>query len=124
MLKSWIPATAAALLVIMPNVAHAKVPVLNLGDLCGFMAVVIDHSHVSGFSNFDCQTGNFVGMIGTVAGARAIIASIHVKNAPKHSQFLLQVSYPLVNGGAWSMYYTRSGYTMKPYTSGTYTVIK
>lgn len=122
MRKSWVPAAAA--LLIMPSVAHAKVPVLNLGDMCGFMAVVIDHSHISGFSNFDCQTGNFVGVIGRVDRARAIIASIHVKNSPKHSQFLLQVSYPLVSGGTWSMYYTRSGYTMKLYQSGTYTVIK
>ena len=122
MRKSLIPAAAA--LLVLPSVAHAKVPVLNFGDFCDFLAVVIDHSHVSGFSNYSCQTGNFVGMIGKVDGARAIIAAIQVRNAPKRYQFLLQVSYPLVDGGYWSVYYTRNGYTMKPYKSGTYTVIK
>jgi hypothetical protein len=120
MRKFWIPAAAA--LLVMPSVAYAKVPVLDLGELCGFMPIVVDHSHVSGFSNFDCQTGSFVGLIGRVDGERAVIASIHIKNSPKHSQFLLQLSYPLVDGGTWSVYSTRSGYTMKLYKSGTYKV--
>ena len=56
-------------------------------------------------------------------GERAVIASIQVLDQPD-SQFLLQVSYPLVNGGGWTMYYTKDGYTMKEYQSGTYSVIK
>jgi hypothetical protein len=39
-------------------------------------------------------------------------------------QFLLQISYPLLNGGTWSAYYTSDGYRMKLYKSGTYKVIK
>jgi hypothetical protein len=119
--KYWTSGLVSAFLII-PGVANAKVPVLDLGELCGFMAVVIDHSHVSGFSNYTCQTGNFVGMIGRVDGERAIIAGIQLKNSARHNQYLLQVSYPLVSGGTWYMYYTRHGYTMKLYKSGTYTV--
>jgi hypothetical protein len=39
-------------------------------------------------------------------------------------QFLLQVSYPLVKGGTWTLYRTKNGYTTKVFQSGTYTVIK
>jgi hypothetical protein len=117
-------AAAAAGLLALPGTAQAKVPVLDLGDVCHFMAVVVDHSQVHGFSNFDCQTGNFVGMIGKVQGAegRSMIASVQMRN--KRGQFLLQVDYPLVKGGAWSLMYTKSGYTTKVYQSGTYNVIK
>jgi hypothetical protein len=117
-------AAAAAALLALPGTAQAKVPVLDLGDVCHFMAVVADHSHVSGFSNFDCQTGNFVGVIGRVQGTegRSMIASVQMHNT--HGQFLLQVSYPLVNGGTWTLYRTTHGYTTKVFRSGTYTVIK
>src|SRR6476659_3185843 len=114
--------TAAAL--TLSVTAQAKVLVLDLGDICHFMAVVVDHSRVSGFSNWQCQTGNFVGLIGKVRGSegRSFIASLKVLTEPD-SQFLLQVDYPLVNGGAWTLYYTKDGYTAKVYQSGTYTVI-
>ena len=123
MRKSWIPAAAA--LLIMPSVAHAKVPVLDLGDICHSMAIVLDHSQVSGFSHFTCQTGNFVGVVGKVRGSaeRSMILSVQMRDHPD-GQFLLQVSYPLVDGGTWSLYYTKDGYRMKLYQTGTYTVLK
>lgn len=112
---------AAVALLVLPGTAQAKIPVLDLGSLCHFMPIVIDHSQVNGFSNYACETGNFVGLVGRVDGARSIIASIQVKHK---GQFLLQLAYPLADGGAWSVYTTRSGYTMKLYRSGTYTVSK
>jgi hypothetical protein len=117
---------AAIAMLVMPGTAQAKVPVLDLGDICHFMAVVVDHSQVSGFSNFDCQTGNFVGVIGKVRDTegRSLIASVEMLNQPKKSQFLLRVDYPLVNGGSWSLFYTKNGYTSKVYQQGTYTVVK
>jgi hypothetical protein len=121
---SKVSIAAAAALFILPSAAQAKVPVLDLGDVCHFMAVVVDHSQVHGFSNFDCQTGNFVGVIGKVHAAegRSMIASVQMRNM--RGQFLLQVDYPLVRGGNWSLMYTKSGYTTKVYQSGTYEVIK
>ena len=117
---------AAAALLAFPATAQAKVPVLDLGDLCHFMAVVVQDSGVSGFSNWQCQTGNFVGVIGTVHGTtgRSIIASVQLLNQPKKSQYLLRVDYPLQNGKTWQLYYTKDGYSAKVVQSGTYTVIK
>ncbi|MBV9569684.1 MAG: hypothetical protein JO056_00390 [Alphaproteobacteria bacterium] len=117
---------AAAAALVVSGSAQAKVPVLDLGDICHFMAVVVDHSTVSGFSHFTCQTGNFVGVIGRVQGTegRSMIASVRLLDKPKKNQFLLRVDYPLVNGGGWTMYYTKAGYTAKVYQSGTYSVIK
>ena len=112
-------------LLFLSSAASAKIPVLNLGDFCSFMPIQVDHAHgkAHGFSNFSCETGNFVGVIAKVNGERAIIASVQVKNRPG-DQFLLQISYPLLNGGTWSAFYTSDGYTMKHYKSGTYKVIK
>ena len=114
--------SAAVALLALPGVAQAKVPVLDLGSICHFLVIVVDETNVNGFSNYTCATNNFIGVIGKVNGARSVIASIQVKH--KHTPFLLQLSYPLVDGGAWSMYYTRSGYNMKVYDSGTYTVTR
>ena len=38
---------AVAGILALPSAAQAKVPVLDLGDICHFMAVVVDHSRVS-----------------------------------------------------------------------------
>ena len=113
-------------LLVLSSAANAKIPVLNLGDFCDFMPIQIDRKHAQafGFSNFSCETGNFVGLIAkTGDGGKSIIASVQVMNRPG-DQFLLKISYPLLNGGAWSAYYTTNGYKMKLYKSGTYTVIK
>ena len=112
-------------LLFLSSAANAKIPVLNLGDFCSFMPIQVDRAHAKahGFSNFSCETGNFVGLIAKVNGERSIITSIQVKNRPG-DQFLLQISYPLLNGGTWSAFYTSDGYRMKHYKSGTYKVIK
>jgi hypothetical protein len=118
-------AASAAALLVLPGVAHAKIPVLDLGDVCHALMIQVQHAQVNGFSHFTCRTGNFVGVVGKVRGAaeRSVIASIQMRDQPD-SQFLLQVSYPLVDGGDWSLYYTNDGYRMKLYQSGTYTVLK
>ena len=116
----------ALALLFLSSAASAKIPVLQLGDdFCDFMPIQVDRAHgkAHGFSNFSCETGNFVGVIAKVNGERAIIASVQVKDRPG-DQFLLQISYPLLNGGTWSAFYTSDGYTMKHYKSGTYKVIK
>ena len=113
-------------LLVLSSAANAKIPVLNLGDFCTFMPIQVDRKHAQafGFSNYSCETGNFVGLIAkTNDGGKSIIASVEVMNMPGY-QFLLQISYPLLNGGTWSAYYTKDGYKMKLYKSGTYTVIK
>jgi len=108
------------------SVANAKIPVLNLGDFCDFLAIKVDRANAQayGFSNFSCETGNFVGVIAkSKDGGKWIISSIQVNNKPG-DQFLLKVSYPLVDGGSWAAFYTSDGYNMKLYKSGNYTVIK
>lgn len=123
-MRKYLIAAATAALFALPGAAQAKVPVLDLGDICGFMPIIVNHNNVSGFSNFSCQTGNFVGVIAkTKGGERWVIASVQMVKQPE-SQFLLKVSYPLVNGGSWIMYYTTDGYSMKEYQKGTYTVVK
>jgi hypothetical protein len=125
MRKSSFAAIAAALLVLPSAAAQAKAPLVNLGDICGSLVVIVDHSRVSGFSLTGCQTGNFVGVLGKVQGTegRSIIGSLEMLDG-KHRQYVLQLSYPLVNGGTWRLSYTTDGYKSKVYQQGTYTVIK
>src|ERR1700756_4483449 len=92
---------APAIFLLAPGLAQAKVPVLDLGSICDFMPIVIHDPNVSGFSHFTCSTGNFVGLIGRVGGARSVVASIQIKH--KREPFLLQLSYPLKDGGSWSI---------------------
>jgi hypothetical protein len=116
---------AAVALLIMPGVAQAKIPVLDLGDVCHALMIQIQHAQVNGFSHYTCETGNFVGVVAKIRGSaeRSVIASIQMRDQPD-SQFLLQVSYPLVDHATWSLYYTSDGYRMTLYQSGTYTVLK
>lgn len=114
--------TATAVLLLAPSLAQAKVPVLDLGSICDFMPIVINNPNVNGFSHYTCSTGNFVGLISTVGGTQSVVASIQIKH--KREPFLLQLSYPLKDGGSWSIFYTRNGYAMKLYQGGTYNVIK
>ena len=126
-MRNFLIAGGTAVSLIVPATAQAKVPLLNLGAICDSLAVVVDHERVSGFSLNGCQTGNFAGVIGKVKGTegRSMIGSLEMLNPPSpHSQFLLQVSYPFVNGGNWTLYYTKDGYRLRKYQSGTYTVIK
>ena len=118
-------AASAAALLVFPGMAQAKIPVLDLGDVCHALMIQVQHAQVNGFSHYTCETGNFVGVVGKVRGSseRSVIASIQMRDQPD-SQFLLQVSFPLVDGGSWSLYYTSDGYGMKLYQSGTYTVLK
>lgn len=119
---------AVAAVFVLPQAAQAKVPLVNLGELCDSLAIVVDHTQVTGFSAWGgCQTGNLVGVIGKIRGTegRSIIGSVEMLNPPsRHSQFLLQISYPLVSGGTWALYYTLHGSRSKLYQSGTYTVVK
>ena len=88
-------AVAVALL-FLSSAASAKIPVLQLGaDFCDFMPIQVDRAHgkAHGFSNFSCETGNFVGVIAKVNGERAIIASVQVLKDRPGDQFLLQISY-------------------------------
>ncbi|MBV8799755.1 MAG: hypothetical protein JO208_08115 [Alphaproteobacteria bacterium] len=116
-----LPIAVASALLLLPTAASAKIPVLDLGDVCHLLMIQVQHGQVNGFSHYTCRTGNFIGAIGTLrrASARSVIASIQMRDQPD-SQFLLEVSYPLVSGGTWSMYYTTDGYQMKLYQSGTY----
>ena len=113
---------AAAAFVLMTGTAQAKIPVLDLGDICPALMIQVDHGRVNGFSHFDCQTGYFVGVVGKVDDERSVIASIQMNGSSW--PFLIKISYPFVNGGTWSLYYTKDGYRRKLYQHGTYKVIK
>jgi len=111
---------AAAAFVLLTGAAQAKIPVLNLGNICPALFIQVDHGRVNGFSHYDCQTGNFVGVVGKVNGKKSIIASIQMIG--RDEPFQIKLTYPFVNGGVWSLYYTRDGYGIKTYQRGTYTL--
>ncbi len=117
-------ALAAAALVAMGGTASAKskTAVISLDGFCDVITLQINKSLIAGADDPNCNTEYGGGMIGKVKGfGNSIVAGVQSPNAPGY-QFVIQLSYPLVTGGAWSVFVTQDGVTIQPFESGTYTV--
>jgi hypothetical protein len=115
-------ALAAAALVAFAAPAAAKTAVISLNGHCDVITLQINKTLVAGADNPDCATEYGAGMTVKVKNSGgAIVAGIQNANAPG-VQFLIQIAYPLVTGGAWTLYDTPDGVTVKKVSSGTYTV--
>ncbi|MBV9569687.1 MAG: hypothetical protein JO056_00405 [Alphaproteobacteria bacterium] len=121
MRKCAIIAAAAAALT-MSGTAEAKGPVLNLGDICKSLLLIVDHARVSGYPIEHCQIDSVVGAIGKVTGTegRSIIGGLEMRGHRR--PYLIEISYPMVDGGTWRLYVATHQYKSKLYRQGTYTV--
>ncbi len=117
-------ALAAAALVAMGGTASAKskTAVISLDGFCDVITLQINKSLIAGADDPNCNTEYGGGMIETVKGfGNSIVAGLQTPNSPGH-QYVVQISYPLVSGGAWTAYSTTDGVTLSFFNSGTYTV--
>jgi hypothetical protein len=122
-MKAYLALAAAALLA-MGGTASAKstTAVISLDGHCDVITLQITKPVVAGADDPNCATEYGGGMIGKVKGlGGTIVAGVQSPSAPGY-QFVIDISYPLVTGGAWSLYVTQDGVTMTPFESGTYTV--
>ncbi len=123
MMKTYLALTAAAL-VAMGGTASAKTQktVITLDGYCDVITLRIDNALVAAADAPKCTTEYGAGMIETVKGfGNSIVAGLQTPNSPGH-QYVVQISYPLVSGGAWTAYSTTDGVTLSFFNSGTYTV--
>jgi hypothetical protein len=115
-------ALAAATLVAIAAPAAAKTSVISLNGHCDVITLQIKQSLVAGMDDPGCSPQYGGGMIGKVKNfGGAIVAGILSPNTPD-VQYVIQIAYPLVTGGAWTLYSTSDGVSIKKLNSGTYTV--
>ncbi len=122
-MKAYLALAAAAFLA-MGGTASAKsnTYVISLDGHCDVITLQIDKTLVAGADDPNCATEYGGGMIGKVKGiGKTIVAGVQSPSAPGF-QFVIQISYPLVSGGAWNLYATTDGATITQIESGTYTV--
>lgn len=112
---------AAAALVALPGAAAAKTKTTTIAfdGYCDVVTINVTGSAVAGKDA--CAGGFGGGLIARRAGGKAIVAGVQFSPYPGY-QFVLQLSYPLVTGGSWTLSYTTDGASLNPYESGTYTV--
>ena len=122
-MKAYVALTAAAL-IAMGGTASAKssTAVISLDGYCDVITLQINKPLIAGADDPNCAVQYGGGMIGKVKGlGGSIVAGTQSPNAPGY-QFVIQIQYPLVTGGSWSLYATADGVTISPFESGTYTV--
>ncbi len=114
---------AAAALVALPGAAGAKTKTTTIAfdGYCDVVTINVTGTAVAGKDA--CAGGFGGGLIVKPGGAagKAIVAGVQFSPYPGY-QFVLQLSYPLVTGGSWTLSYTTDGASLNPYESGTYTV--
>ena len=113
----------AAALIALPSVASArtKTTVITFDGYCDVVTMKVTGSLVAGQDS--CAGGFGGGMVVRHAGAggKSIVAGVQFTPYAGY-QFVLDVAYPLVTGGAWTLYYTTDGAALNPYESGTYSI--
>ena len=122
-MKAYLALAAAALLATGGTAsAKSSTAVISLDGHCDVITLQIDKPVVAGADDPSCATEYGGGMIGKVKGiGNTIVAGVQSPSAPGY-QFVIQIAYPLVTGGAWNLYVTQDGVTMTPFENGTYTV--
>ncbi|HEY4115862.1 MAG TPA: hypothetical protein VGM17_17535 [Rhizomicrobium sp.] len=113
----------AAALLALPSVASArtKTTVVSFDGYCDVVTIKVTGSLVAGQDS--CAGGFGGGMVVKQLGGqgKSIVAGVQFPVYAGY-QFVLQLSYPLVTGGTWTMYATTDGTELDPFEAGTYTV--
>lgn len=120
-LKALLVAGALALLASTGAAeAKTKTTTISFDGYCDVVTLKVTGTFVAGKDS--CAGGFGGGMVAKVAGfGNAIVAGVQFTPYPGY-QFVLELSYPLVSGGTWNLYYTTDGKTLNAFESGTYSV--
>ncbi len=122
-MKTSLALAAAALIATSGAVgAKTRTSVISLNGHCDVITLQIGKPLVAGADNPDCSPQFGGGLVGNVKGfGGAIVAGVQSPDVPG-TQYVLQIAYPLLTGGAWLLYTTTDGISLKKVESGTYTV--
>lgn len=117
---------AAAVAVLASGGASAKTQSYTIslgGQFCVVANVNVKGTQVTANENDSCQAyvgGGFLATITKKGGKQAIIGG--VSNQFPGAEVVINLSYPFVTGGSYSVYATGDGVTLTKVGSGNYTV--
>src|ERR1700757_2844076 len=98
----------AAALLALPSVASArtKTTTISFDGYCDVVTINVTGALVAGQDA--CAGGFGGGLLVRHAGSagRSVVAGVQFPSVYPGYQFVLQLSYPFVTGGAWTMYAT------------------
>lgn len=112
------------------DAARMKTTVIGLGgaaeQFCDVITVTVFPWHQAGIYDDSCDGIDAIGsgMEGKVTGVSPKNLSIGESYfGDPSSTYLLNIQYPLVTGGGWSIFKSADGANYTPLSSGTYTII-
>ena len=108
------------------NPGGTKTTVIDLGSNCDVYTITVFAWHQAGTYDNSCDGINAIGsgMEGKVTGVSPKDLTIgETYFGDTSSTYLLNIQYPLVNGGGWSIFKSQDGANYTPISSGTYTIV-
>ena len=114
------------------DAAGAKTTIIGLGgglgsdQFCDVITITVFPWHQAGTYDNSCDGVNAIGsgMEGRVTGVSPKDLTIgETYFGDPNSTYLLNIQYPLVTGGSWSIFKSPDGVNFTAFSSGTYTVI-
>lgn len=124
-MKKILTLAAAALIASAGSaLARGKATDISLDGYCNIYHVIVGAGGAGAQDTPSC-TGNFGGgLLATVKGfGKSVVLSLQDANNPG-VQFVLQLSYPFVDGGVFKLYQATDGTNFHEALDGTYTVIE
>jgi len=111
-----------ALALLASTTVASAVTVIKLDGYCNNYAVRSDHGTYS-LKDINCLAHGFgAGFVGTVHDlGKTLIVGMHDPSNP-NAQLVYQFSYPLTDGGTWTLYSTTDGMHTSVLSTGNYSI--
>lgn len=103
-----------------------KTTIIDLGGNCDVYTITVFPWHQAGTYDNSCDGVDAIGsgMEGKVTGVSPKDLTIgETYFGDPSSTYLLNIQYPLINGGGWSIFKSVDGANYSPLSSGTYTIV-
>jgi hypothetical protein len=115
--------SAAVLLCsVTGSMAKPKLTVIKLNETCDTFDVTISGATVTATDAPSCAATYGGGLVGSVKGfGKTVVLALHDPSQPG-VQFVLELAYPFLQGGAYTLYQTTNGNSLTDEIDGTYTV--
>lgn len=102
--------------------AAPRTYVIKLNDTCDTFEVKVTGVTATALDAPSCASTYGGGLVGSVKGAgKTLVLALHDPSQPG-VQFMLQLAFPLIQGGAYKLYSTNTGQTLTDALDGTYSV--
>jgi hypothetical protein len=113
---------AALLFSVTASIAKPRLTVIKLNETCDTFDVSISGTTAWALDAPSCAATYGGGLVGAVKGfGKSVILALHDPSQPG-TQFVLELAYPFIQGGAYKLYSTNDGQSLMDALDGTYTV--